>query len=124
MVFFYRTSLIATVISILGCASTAGGAMLLFLSGDWLGIVFVLLGIPGIIGGRIIHLNKTYEKWWAENVDSEQEQEIAQSREKCIEVYNKNPQRRAIKKISQLNPEAGAHIQERIKQLIAKRYGR
>lgn len=123
MILFYRTSIVATVISILGCASVAGGAMLLLMDGDWLGIVFVLLGLPGILGGRIIHLNKTYDKWWTENVDSELEAELAQSREKCIEVYNLNPQRRAIKKISQLNPEAGAHIQERIKQLMAKRYG-
>ena len=123
MILFYRTSVVATVISILGCASGAGGFMLLLLDGDWLGILFLLLGLAGVIGGRVIHLNKTYDKWWSENVDSEQEAELAQSREKCIEVYNLNPQRRAIKKISQLNPEAGAHIQERIKQLMAKRYG-
>jgi len=123
MILFYRTSLIATVISILGCASAAGGVMLLFLDGDWLGIVFLLLGLVGVIAGRVIHLNKTYDKWWSENVDSELEKEIAQSQEKCIEIYNRNPQRRAIKKISQLNPEAGAHIQERINQLMVQRRG-
>ena len=124
MIWFYKNSIVATVISILGCASAAGGLMLLVLANDWLGIVFILLGAVGVLAARVIHVNKNYDKWWSENVDSQRQEEIKQSREAAIAVYNENPRRRAIKKISELNPEAGAHIQERINQLMAQRAGR
>lgn len=121
MVLFYRHSIPATIISILGVACAAGGAMLLVMDGDLLGIVFLLIGFPAVVLARKINMKKEYALWWKEHVDSQREEEIRQSQEAAIAVYNENPQHQAILHISQLNPEAGAHIQERINQLKAQR---
>lgn len=124
MVLFYRNSILASVISVLSCALSAGGLMLCF-SGDLgLGIPFILLGLPGVLGARILNDNKEFKKWWENTVGPELAQEVSQSREAAIALYNQNPQRRTIRKIAELNPEAAAHIEQRIKELMAQRRSR
>lgn len=111
MVLWYRNSFLASVVSILGCVLVIAG---ISVSGD--GDVattagLIICGIPLIVWGKIISNNKAFKKWWKQVEDANLEPQIRQNVNTAIAVYNKNPQKRTLKKIAALNPAAAAQIQ-------------
>jgi ATP phosphoribosyltransferase regulatory subunit len=58
--------------------------------------------------------NKAFKKWWKQITDANLEPEIAKSTYIAMEIYNKNPQKRTLDKIAQLNPSAAEMIQQQL----------
>ena len=106
MVFWYKNSVMSSVVSILGCVmAIAGFAEMMIPVG--------LLGIALAIWGKIISDNKAFKTWWKQVTDNNLEPRIAQSVDVAMQIYNKNPQGRTLKKIEELNPEAANQIRAR-----------
>lgn len=116
MVLWYKNSFLASVVSILGCILVIAG---LGISGEGdlaATAGLIICGIPLIIWGKVISNNKAFKKWWKQVTDANLEPQIAQNVNTAITIYNKNPQKRTLKKIAALNPAAAAQIQNSIKK--------
>lgn len=111
MVLWYKNSFLASVVSILGCIlviagiSVAGDGDMATTAG------LIICGIPLIVWGKIISNNKAFKKWWKQVENANLIPQIRQDVNTAIAVYNKNPQKRTLKKIAALNPAAAAQIQ-------------
>lgn len=75
----------------------------------------IIGGVVLIIAGKLISNEKTFKTWWKQVTDANLEPQIAQNVSTAIAVYNKNPQKRTLKKIAELNPAAA----EQIAQMLA-----
>lgn len=113
MIFWYKNSFLASVVSILGCVFMMCAIMGL-VEGEPAMLLLALIGIPLLIWARQISNNKAFKKWWKQIEDKHLEPQIAQSAEFAMMIYNKNPQKRTLKKISQLNPVAAQWIEKNI----------
>lgn len=115
MILYYKNSFLASVVSILGCIFVVCGIMMLTEGDVAESIPLIILGLPFLIGGRIISDNKAFKKWWKQVEDANLEPQIAQDLNTAVAVYNKNPQNRTLKKIESVNPAAAEHIRQSIK---------
>ena len=77
-------------------------------------IVMIAMGVALALWGRSISKNKAFKKWWKQIEDNNLEPQIAQNMQFAIDVYNKNPQNRTLKKIEALNPYAAEHIRNNL----------
>jgi len=114
MIFWYRNSFLASMVSIFGCVGIIGGISGIAEGEVAGGIMVVIMGIPLIVWGKIISNNKAFKVWWKQVTDANLEPKIAQDINTAVAIYNKNPQKRTLKKIEALNPAAAAHIQQSI----------
>ena len=115
MIFFYKNSFVASIISITGC--------LLIMAGITTGfnILLILAGIPFLIGAHEYSEYVAFKKWWKQVEKNNLVPEIAKSASTAIAVYNKNPKPRTLNKIKVLNPPAAAHIESQLQQKNAKK---
>jgi hypothetical protein len=113
MFFWYKNSFLASVVSIAGCGIAMCG-IANFESDAGAGILLILLGVGIAIWGKIISNNKAFKKWWKQVKDNNLETAVATDLNTAIAVYNKNPQKRTIKKIATLNPKFAEYIQQNI----------
>lgn len=113
MVFWYKNSFLASVVSIFGSllvtAAVAG-----LLSGTPAMLVCALPGVPLVLWGKKISEDKSFKKWWKQIEDKNLEPVIASDLNTAIAIYQKNPQPRTINKIATLNPSFAQHIQQNI----------
>ena len=118
MIFFYKNSFLASVVSILGCIVAMCGIAIIA-EGDVLpGILCIVAAIPLMILAKRISKKKAFKKWWKQIIDNNLEIQIASSVQTAIAIYNKNPQNATIEKIAALNPAAAQQIRQ---QLAAKK---
>lgn len=113
MVFWYKNSFLASVVSIFGCLLVMGG-IASFSDDAALAVGFIVVGVALAIWGKIISNNKSFKKWWKQVEDNNLESVIARDLNTAITVYNKNPQKRTLKKIAALNPVFAQQIQQSI----------
>lgn len=114
MVLFYKNSFVASVLSILGSILVMCGIMM-FPEGEIFGgIVLILVGAALIFWGKNVSANKSFKKWWQQVVDANLVPEIARSTQTAIAIYNKNPQKRTLQKIAELNPAAASQIEQQL----------
>ena len=117
MIFFryYRNSVLASVVSILGSFALIGGGALIGIGGTG-GIVGGVLVIAASIGlmiwGKIISRNKAYKVWWDQTLTKVSPAHIAGNVNLAIQVYNANPKNWTLKKIEELNPVAAQLIRQ------------
>ena len=112
MIRWYKNSFLASVVSILGCTLILAGIMIVVEEEELAGgIMLAIVGLALAIWGKNISENKAFKKWWQQVIDNNLEGKIAQSESVAIEIYNKNPQKRTLKKIAALNPGAAASIE-------------
>lgn len=114
MVFWYKNSVIASLISITGCMLITGGIASGF------NILLILAGIPFLIGGYEYSQYVAFKKWWKQVEQANMIPQIVNSVSTAITVYNKNPNPRTLKKIQVLNPQAAAHIAAELKKKSTK----
>lgn len=109
MYFWYKNSFLASIVSMFGgaCIVTAIGS---FAAGPGPAILMILLGIVLMAWGKSISDDKAFKTWWKQIEDNNLQPQIAQSAQFALEVYNKNPQERTLKKIAELNPSAAEQI--------------
>ena len=110
MVFWYKNSFLASVVSIGGSVLALGGIAMINDSETGTGILMIVIGIALMICGKLISNDKAFKKWWKQVKNAGLEPQIAQSTETAIAVYNKNPNQKTLKKIAQLNPAAAERI--------------
>ena len=110
MIFFYKNSFIASILSITGCMLIMGGIASGF------NILLILSGIPFLIGGKEYSEYAAFKKWWKQVEKANLVPEIAKSVSTAVSIYNKNPQPRTLKKIKVLNPQAAAHIEAQLQK--------
>ena len=113
MILWYKNSLLASIVSILGCALTMAGIAGVF-DGETELLVAVIPGIAMAVWGKIISNNKAFNKWWEQIKEKNLEPVIAQDLNTAIAIYNKNPQKRTLKKIETLNPVFADHISQQL----------
>lgn len=111
MLLYYKNSILASIVSMFGCAMIMGG-IVSFTEDVSTAIVFLLIGIAFAAWGKIISNNKAFKKWWKQITDNNLEPVIAKDLNTAIAIYQKNPQRRTLKKIAALNPTFAEHIQQ------------
>ncbi len=116
MLLWYKNSFLSSLVSIFGCVGIIGGISGIAEGEVVGGIMVIIVGIPLLIWGRIISDNKAFKKWWKQVTDANLEPQIAQDFQTAIAIYNKNPQKRTLKKIETLNPAAAVHIRQSIKK--------
>ena len=75
------------------------------------GIPWFILSIPLVVLAKIISNRKAFRKWWKQVEKANLVPEIVKSSQAALDVYKKNPQKRTLKKIAVLNPEAAAMIE-------------
>ena len=113
MIFWYKNSFLASIVSIFGCALVTV-AVIGLLDGDTEGLVAIIPGIALAIWGRVISDNKAFKKWWKQVEDNNLESAVATDLNTAVAVYSKNPQERTIRKIESLNPSFAAYIRQNI----------
>ncbi len=113
MIFWYKNSFLASVVSILGCAMVMAG-IASFEDDTTLAVILILIGLVFAVWGKLISNNKAFKKWWKQVKDNNLESAVAKDLNTAISVYQKNPQRRTIKKIATLNPAFAEYIQQNI----------
>ena len=113
MIFWYKNSFLASVVSIFGCAMVAAG-IASFAEDAMVAVVLILIGLVFAIWGKLISDNKAFKKWWKQVEDNNLTSAVATDLNTAIAVYQKNPQKRTIKKIAALNPSFAEHIQQSI----------
>lgn len=109
MIFWYKNSVLASIISIIGCVMVTVGI-------STSEIMVAVLGAPLIFAGKMISSNKAFKNWWKQISDAKLIPLIAGDVNVAVSVYNKNPERRTLKKIEEVNPDAAKHIRETIKK--------
>lgn len=121
MVIFYKNSFLASAVSIFGCVMFMGGIAVIAEGEIGGGILMMAIGVALLIWARNISDNKAFKKWWKQITDANLETEIAKSAYIAMEIYNKNPQKRTLDKIAQLNPSAAEMIQRQLDAQKAKK---
>lgn len=113
IVWYYRNSVLASIVSILGSVAVVGGVAMMP-GGDTgmiiAGVFLIAAGIAMMIGGKFISRNKSYKKWWEEILTKVPPAHIAGNVNLAIQVYNANPKNWTLKKIEELNPTAAQLI--------------
>lgn len=113
MVIWYRNSFLASLVSILGGVMFFGGIATIVedVAG---GIAIMAVGVVMMIWGKVISNNKAFKKWWKQIKDNNLENTIKSDLNTAIAIYQKNPQKRTIKKIAELNPQYATYITENV----------
>lgn len=120
MILWYRNSFLASVVSIFGCVLFLGGIAIISEGDVGAGIVTIVLSIPLLLWAKKISNDKAFKKWWKQITDNNLEPQIAQNVSTAIAIYNKNPQKRTLDKIAQLNPAAAEQIRSSLEAKKAK----
>ena len=108
MMIYYKNSLLASVVSILGCMVIM--LVILEFGFDEDGIKFLLLGLALLAAGKLISNRKVFKTWWKQVEDLDLVDKIRQDGAVAKMVYDKNPKRATLKKIEKLNPTAAEAI--------------
>lgn len=108
---YYKNSILASIVSTIGICLVFLGATFIFEIAA-LGIVFLLLGILLMLAAKNLSERKAFLTWWKQITDKKLEPRIREDVEFAILVYYKNPQKRTLRKIAKLNPEAAKLIKE------------
>ena len=118
MVIFYKNSFLASVFSIFGSVLVLGGILIVIEEGEIAGgILMAAVGVALILVGKSISNSKSFKKWWKQQITERGlEPHIAASVDIAVQIYNKNPGERTLKKIRQLNPAAADWIQQHQKK--------
>ena len=113
MILFYKNSLLASVLSILGCVLV----MLLFLEGGSYTLgenaLLVIFGGGLLISGKLVSNEKNFKKWWKQVKDAGLEEQIRSNAQVALKIYEKNPKNRTIKEIAKLNPQAAEMLRNK-----------
>lgn len=109
MVLYYRNSILASIISITGCIFVI--MSIAEFSDAW---PATFIGLAMCMLGKGISVNKAFKTWWDTVVGTGKAAQMRTDQELCVEVYNKNPGKRTLKKIREINPVAGEWIEQHI----------
>ena len=113
MFFYYKNSLLASIVSIFGCGFAMCG-LAMFTTEPGAAIAMLAMGVGIALWGRNISKNKAFKTWWKQIEEKNLEPHIAQNMQFANDVYNKNPQNRTLKKIEALNPYAAEYIRNNL----------
>ena len=113
MIIYYKNSVLASIVSILGCL-----CILVLIMGDVYDtgeIVFaVILGVGLLVAGKLISVEKSFKTWWKQIKEAGLEERIKFDAEIARLIYNKNPKKRTLKEIEKLNPAAAQMIRAQL----------
>ena len=111
MLIWYRNSFLASVVSIAGSGAGIVAIMMLFSGEIVAGIGCAAVAAVLLYLGKKISEKKSFDKWWKQVEKANLEPEIRRSRETAVEIYRKNPEKRTLEKIRNLNPAAAVFIE-------------
>lgn len=109
MVFYYRNSILASIVSVMGCAFVI--VSIPEISWGW---PFTIFGLALCFLGKKISQNKAFKTWWDTVIGTGMVARMRTEQEVCVEVYNENPGKQTLKKIREINPEAAGWIEQHI----------
>ena len=99
MIRWYKNSFLASVVSIVGCCAIMYGIFRFVNDQFEEGILFAIVGLVLAFFGKWISENKAFKVWWKQVSNANLIPQIAQDVSAAIAVYNKNPQKRTLKKL-------------------------
>ncbi len=112
MVIFYKNSVLASIVSILGCLAITIAVVVGLETGiDADGISLIVVGVALAVAGKVISKNKQFKTWWKQVTDAKLDEAMKTDANLAVKVYNKNPKKRTLKMIAQLNPAAAQYIE-------------
>ena len=101
MIFYYKNSFLASLVSIFASGLAMMGILALLDKEILMGIVFLVISIPLFLLGKQISVRKSFKKWWKNLEESGVIAQAAASREVAIAVYQKNPTKQITEKAYQ-----------------------
>ena len=111
MILYYKNSLLASVVSILGCVLLM---VVIFTWGEYSVeemILPAILGVAMLIWGKVISNNKAFKTWWKGLEEAGIPERIKTDDAMAELIYQKHPKKATLNKIRQLNPGAAAAIE-------------
>lgn len=115
MLFYYKNSLAATLVSILGSGIIVCGGVIIAEGEIFIGILTLLTGLfITFYCGKRIAKNKAFKDWTKALKEKGLEEHIKSSSEVARKVYDSNPCEKSLKYIENLNPKAAAEIRKSI----------
>lgn len=117
MIFWYRNSFLASVVSIFGCVIAVGGiSYIVDGNGVLAGVVMFVVGIVLAAIGKQISEDKSNKKWLKELQSKGLDGQVRASAEAANQLYNANPCDFTLKYIQSVNPAAAQQIAARTKK--------
>lgn len=116
---YYTNSFLANVAQFVGYCALALGVMVLLTGDVFEGALCILIALVLMFAASRISANKAFNKWWHQVEAANLEPEIRRSRDTAVEIYRKNPQKRTLEKIRELNPAAAAYIENGFKEIAS-----
>ena len=111
MILYYKNSILASIVSIIGCIF-AIVLITQFEDYDFATEVVPLglLSLSFLVGGKLISNHKAFKTWWKQVEKADLVDKIRTDIATAKYVYSKNPKNATLKKIEQLNPAAADAI--------------
>lgn len=106
MIIFYKNSILASIVSVLGCVCILVTVMVFDLSDLTESMPPIILGVALLVGGKLLSNHKAFKKWWEKVEEANLIEPMKTDISTAQIVYSKNPCKATLKKIAQLNPAA------------------
>ena len=118
----YKSSGLATFVSVVGALVCYAGIMLLFAKEFLAAIICIVIGFAIQMGAEEIARNATFKKWKNEVVSKGYAQLIAQGDYSvAVQLYNQNPGEKTMEFFKTLNPQIAAKIAASIQSTQAQK---
>lgn len=118
----YKSSGLATFVSVVGALVCYAGIMLLFVKEFLAAVICIVIGFAIQMGAEEIARNATFKKWKNEVVSKGYAQLIAQGDYSvAVQLYNQNPGEKTMEFFKTLNPQIAAKIAASIQSTQAQK---
>ena len=118
----YKSSGLATVVSVVGALVCYAGIMLLFAKEFLAAVICIVIGFAIQMGAEEIARNATFKKWKNEVVSKGYAQLIARGDYSvAVQLYNQNPGEKTMEFFKTLNPQIAAKIAASIQSTQAQK---
>ena len=110
MILFYKNSVLASIVSVLGCIVLA----VMFADASYYEAyeiaLMVIVGGGLLVGGKLISMEKSFKTWWKQVKEMGLEEQLKTDVQLAQTIYSKNPKKRTLKEIAKFNPAAAEMI--------------
>ena len=117
----YKSSVLATIVSIIGAVTCYGGILALFEKEFVAGIVCIIIGFIIQIGASEIAETAAFKKWKKAIVSKGYDQRVAQGDYTvAVQLYNQNPGEKTLKYFDTLNSNVTTRLRSAVQASSSK----
>ena len=111
----YKKSPLATIISLLGSAMLMIGIVMLFEEPGG-AVICLLIAVGLMLWASAINKDKLFKLWIKELKAKGVIDQLATSKELCVQMYNANPNKKTIQFIAKHNPVVAEELSAKLKK--------